>query len=88
MLFDMAESGASHHHPRRASSTDADVVYTQLRATKAFDDHATIRLIEARMAELSGANTRANGRRKGVAVDTGPTQPMKARLEQANRGGG
>lgn len=69
------------------SSTDVDALYTQLRAAKAFDDHTTVRLIEARMRELSGANTRADGRGKRVAVDERAYQSMKARLEQASKGG-
>lgn len=39
------------------------------------------------MRELSGANTRADGRGKRVAVDEQAYQSMKARLEQASKGG-
>lgn len=53
-----------------ATSEDVDHLYTQLRAAKAFDDHATVRLIEARMRDLAGHNTRSDERRgRAVAAD-------------------
>lgn len=52
-----------------AASDDVDELWTQLRAAKAFDDPVTVRAIEARMRELSGANDRADGRGSRVAVD-------------------
>lgn len=52
-----------------AASDDVDELYTHLRAAKAFGDHVSVRAIEARMRDLSGANSRADGRGGRAAVD-------------------
>lgn len=67
-----------------AASEDVDELYAQLKAAKAFDDHATVRLIEARMRELAGANTRADGQGKRVDVDERKAQDV---INKANMGG-
>ncbi len=69
------------------SSTDIDTLYTHLQAAKESDDHTTVRLIEARMRELSGANTRADGRGKRVAMNDGAYLSIKARVQQGEGGG-
>ena len=66
-------------------STDVDALYTQLRAAKAFDDHRTVRLIEARMRDLAGHNTRSDDRQgKSIAVDA----VNRARIRSAGESGG
>lgn len=69
------------------SSTDIDTLYTHLQAAKESDDDTTVRLIEARMRELSGANTRADERGKRVAMDERAYLSMKARVQQGEGGG-
>ncbi len=64
-----------------AASDDVDELWTQLRAAKAFDDHATVRAIEARMRELSGANSRADGRGSRVAVDDDAAEQVNTRSQ-------
>ena len=67
------------------SSTDVDALYSQLRASKAFGDQATVRLIEARMRDLAGHNTRSDDRQgKSIAADPA----MIARIRSDHEGGG
>lgn len=67
-----------------AVSDDVDELYTQLKAARVFDDHVSVRLIEARMRQLAGANTKAAGRGKRVAVDEAQAGRVRNR---ANLGG-
>lgn len=69
-----------------AASDDVDELYTHLRAAKAFDDHVTVRAIEARMRELSGANTRADGRGGRVAVDGAEVARVEAQSKVRGTG--
>lgn len=62
-----------------AASEDVDELWTQLRAAKAFDDVAAVRAIEARMRELSGANSRTDGRGSRVAVDDAAGERVNTR---------
>lgn len=69
------------------SSDDVDLLYSQLQAARKSGDRPTVRRIEARMRELAGANTRADGRGSRVAVDERAFLSMKARVQQGEGGG-
>lgn len=69
-----------------AASDDVDELWTQLRAAKAFGDNDTVRAIEARMRELSGANSRTGGRGSRVAVDDAAAERVNARSRWSGGG--
>lgn len=67
------------------TTTDVDALWAQLQASKAFGDDVTVRLIEARMRDLAGHNTRSDDRQgKSIAADP----VMIARIRSDHEGGG